>query len=104
MMSSLKEEYATIEELGADVIAVSANTADSHAAFAGSLGGCPFPLASDTDLEVAARYDAVDETGRRAVRAVYVLDADQTIVHKIPWYQPGNPGQFMEIFQALGLE
>jgi peroxiredoxin len=104
MMSSLKEEYATIEELGADVIAVSADTADSHAAFAGSLGGCPFPLASDTDLEVAARYDAVDETGRRAVRAVYVLDADRTIVHKIPWYQPGNPGQFMEIFQALGLE
>ena len=68
-MSSLKEEYATIEELGADVIAVSADTADSHAAFAGSLGGCPFPLASDTDLEVAARYDAVDETGPSYIRS-----------------------------------
>ena len=104
MLSSLKEEYATLQELGAEVIAVGVDTLDSHAAFEESMGGCPFPLASDPDLQVASLYDAADETGRRAVRAVYVMDETRTVLHKIPWYQPGNIGQFMEIFRALGLE
>ena len=104
MLSSLKEEYATIVELDAEVIGISADTVEAHIAFSESLGGFPFPLATDTDLKVAASYDVVGEGGRRAVRAVYILDEDRTVIHKIPWYQPGTPGQFMEIFQALGLE
>ena len=67
------------------------------------MGGCAFPLASDADLEVARAYYAVGDDGERR-RAVYVLDADRVIVHKVPWYQPGNVGQFLEVFQALGLE
>ncbi len=51
MISSLKEEYETIVELGAGLIGVSADSLESHAAFCGALGGCPFPLASDADLE-----------------------------------------------------
>ena len=47
-------------------------------------------------------YKAVGDDG--GIRSVYVLDAGGTIVHKIPWYQPGNVGQFMEIFRSLGLE
>ncbi len=56
MISSLKEEYGTIVELGADLIGVSADSLESHAAFCGALGGCPFPLASDADLSVARAY------------------------------------------------
>ena len=104
MVSSLKEEYPTIVELEADVVGISAGTLDSHRSFCESLGGCPFPLASDLDLEVARMYDAVGEDGQQGIRSVYVLDTDGAIIHKIPWYQPGNTGQFMEIFQALGLE
>ena len=62
------------------------------------------PLASDPDLTVAKLYDVVGEDGKRANRAVYVLNEGGTILHKIPWYQPGNVGQFMEIFQAVGLQ
>ena len=104
MISSLKEEYATIVELGADVIGINADTMESHGAFCESMGGCPFPLASDPSLEVATLYGAMGDDGRRGRRSVYVLDAMGTIIHKIPWYQPGNVGQFMEIFQFLGLE
>ena len=104
MLSYLKEEYSTLKELGADVIAIGVDTLDSHAAFDESMGRWPFPLASDLDLKVASLYDTVDETGQRAVRAIYVLDESRTILHRIPWYQPGNTGQFMEIFQSLGLE
>ena len=103
MLSSLKGEYGTITELCADIIAIGPGTVESHARFCESMGGCPFPLASDLDAKVARAYDAVVADGERR-RAVYVLDADRVIVHKIPWYQPGNVGQFMEVFQALGLE
>lgn len=104
MISSLKEEYETIVELGADLIGVSADSLESHAAFCGELGGCPFPLASDADLSVARAYGATSEDGRSGIRSIYVIDADLTVIHRIPWYQPGNVGQFMEIFQALGME
>ena len=102
MLSSLKEEYETILGLGANVLGVSGDTVESHTSFCESLGGCPFPLASDPDLKVAKMYEATGDDG--GIRSVYVLDAGGTIVHKIPWYQPGNVGQFMEIFRSLGLE
>jgi len=61
-------------------------------------------LASDYGLEVARLYGVVGEDGRRSRRAIFVIGLDGTIVHAIPYYQPGSTAQFMEIFQALGLE
>ena len=104
MVSSLKGEYETVEALGATVIGLSADSVESHAAFCESLGGCPFPLASDADLAVAKAYGAITEDGESPIRSVYVLDNALSVVHTIPWYQPGNVGQFMEIFRALGME
>ena len=104
MLSSLKEEYATIEQLGAAVIAISQGSVEDHVAFCLSLGGCPFPVAADEGLEVARAYDAVALDGEQPVRAAYVLDEDGSIIHKIPFYQPGNVSQFLELFQAIGLE
>ena len=104
MLSTLKAEYETIKDLGADLIGISPDSLESHSSFCESLGGCPFPLASDPRLEVARSYEALADDGSNEVRSVYVLEQDGIIIHKIPWYQPGNVGQFMEIFQALGLE
>lgn len=104
MISSLKEEYATIVKLEARVIGISADSVESHSYLCDSIGGCPFPLASDPGLQVARMYDAIENDTSRGIRAIYLLDENGTIIHKIPWYQPGNVGQFMEIFQALGLE
>ena len=104
MLSALLGEYDTIRELDAEVIAVSADSLDSHGAFSELLGGCPFPLASDADLQVAAAYGAVNDEGKGMVRAVYVVGRDGRVIHSIPWFQPGSTAQFFEIFQALGLE
>ena len=104
MLSALQGEYDTIRHLGAEVIAISADSLDSHTAFGESLGGCPFPLAADPALKVAAAYGALSDDGKGMVRAVFVIDKCGRIAHSIPWYQPGNTAQFFEIFQALGLE
>jgi thioredoxin-dependent peroxiredoxin len=103
-VSMLKDDYAVVRELGGEVIAVSADSLESHAAFAERLGGVPFPLASDVGLEAAKAFDAVDDSGKRSRRAVFVVDRGGMILHAEPWFQPGNPGQYEAIFRALGME
>ena len=103
-MSSFKEEYETITELGATVLAVSGDSLDSHRSTVEQMGGLPYPLLSDERLLVAAEYEALSDDGRKSRRCVYVIDQGGVILVKIPWFQPGNPGQFLEIFEALGLE
>lgn len=101
-LAAFRDEFATIKDAGADVLAVSADSLDSHREFHARLGGCPFPLASDAGLEVARRYGVLSHDGKRSVRAVFVIGEDGAVLHAIPWYQPGNAGQFLEVFQALG--
>jgi peroxiredoxin len=103
-VATLKEDYGLIQDLGAEVVAVSADSLASHQAFAQRLGGFPFPLASDSDLLATRLYDVPDDTGKRSRRAVFVIDRGGTVLHAIGWYQPGNVAQYEEIFRALGFE
>lgn len=103
-ISILREDYEIVQQLGARVVAVSADTLDSHQEFAASLGGLPFPLVSDEKLEAATKYDVLSDDGKRSRRAVFVIDRGGKILHAEPWFQPGNPNQYEEIFRALGFE
>ena len=98
----MKGEYDTIREAGAEVIAVSADGLESHQRFCQAMGGCPFPLVSDEQLEAARLYGVLGEDGKRSSRAVFIIDQGGTLLHQITWFQPGNIGQFMEIFETLG--
>jgi peroxiredoxin Q/BCP len=103
-LSVFKEDYEIIEALGARVVAISADNIVEHTDFAERLGGLPFPLASDPHLEVANAYGVADDDGKRSRRAVFVIDRGGLILHAEPWFQPGNPSQYEEIFRALGFE
>jgi peroxiredoxin Q/BCP len=103
-LAMLKDDYDAVRELGASVLAISADSLDSHRQFAERLGGLPFPLASDVDLAVARLYNVADEEAKRSRRAAFVLDEKGVITHAEPWFQPGNSAQFGAIFRALGLE
>ncbi len=103
-VSVLKEDHDIVRQLGAQIIAVSADSLASHKSFAERLGGVPFPLASDERLAAAQAYDVVDEGGKRSRRAVFVIDRGGKIVHAERWFQPGNPSQYEAIFVALGFE
>ena len=102
-LSMLRDDYELMGELGAEVIAVSADSLESHSAFAERLGGVPFPLASDESLEAAKVFDVVDDAGKRSRRAIFVIDRGGEILHAERWFQPGNPAQYEAIFRALGL-
>jgi peroxiredoxin Q/BCP len=102
-LSSLREEYAAIQELGGRVLAISVDPLDLHASCEERQGGFPFPLLSDQDRSVSEAYDVLDETGRRSRRALFVIEQDGTITCAIPYYNPANSGQFLEMMEALGL-
>jgi len=103
-LSMLRDDYEVVRELGAEVIAVSVDSLDSHEAFAERLGGVPFPLASDETLEAAKAFDVVDDSGKRSRRAVFVIDRGGRVLHAERWLQPGNPSQYEAVFRALGLD
>ncbi|HEV8575269.1 MAG TPA: redoxin domain-containing protein [Dehalococcoidia bacterium] len=103
-ISMLRDDYELVRELGAEVIAISADSLESHEAFGERLGGVPFPLASDKRLEATIAFDVVDDSGKRSRRAVFVIDRGGRILHAERWFQPGNPTQYEAIFRALGLE
>ena len=101
-LGAFRDEYAAIQTAGAELIAISADSLESHQGFC-EAEGFPFPLASDERLEAATAYGVLGAEGKRSQRAVFVIDEDGIVVHAIPWYQPGNVAQFLEVFQALGV-
>ncbi len=104
-VAALKDAYETLRELGADVIAISADSVESHRAFTQRLGGVPFPLASDPDLQVARAYDAVAEDDpRRSRRALFVIEQDGAIAYAANPFNPGSLSQLEGAFRALGVE
>ena len=98
----MKGEYDTVRECGAQVVAVSASSPESHERFCQAMDGCPFPLVSDERLDAARFYGVVSEDGAHSNRALFVIDVGGRLLRCIPWHQPGNIGQIMEVFEALG--
>jgi peroxiredoxin Q/BCP len=103
-VSVFKEDYELVRQLGAEIVAVSADGLDSHMDFEEILDGLPFPLVSDENLEAAAAYGVVDADGKRSRRAVFVIDKGGKILHVVSTFEPDDPGQYEDIFVTLGFE
>ena len=104
-IESLKDAHETLRELGASIVAISADSIESHRTFAERLGGLPFPLASDTDLRAAGAYNAIAEDDpRRSRRALFVIGQDGVIAYAANPFSPNSLSQLEGAFRALGLE
>lgn len=102
-LCAFRDDEDMIGALGANVVAISSDPPweldrfnDEHR--------FTFPLISDPALEAARAFGVVDESGKRAQRAAFVVDAKGTIQLAIPFYQPNNLDDYQEIFVALGLD
>lgn len=98
------EEYKTILETNASVIAISTDDMSSHKRFCENLKDTvPFPLGSDKDFTVSQLYEVLDDTNKRSRRAIFVVSTNGIIEHKIDPYQPANENQLLSVFEALGV-
>jgi peroxiredoxin Q/BCP len=101
-LNALEADLGLIEQLGANLIAISSDSIKSHEEFS-KKENFTFMLLTDKNLEAARRFGVLDEGEQRCRRAVFVTNRDGKIVEAIPHYNPGNSSQYQAIFAALGM-
>lgn len=102
-MSRIQEDIGRFEDLGAKVLAISADSPWSHKAFAGDRG-IEFPLLSDFGGAVTQEYGVRHERGFPE-RAYFIIDREGVIrtkqVEQTPKSQPELDKVLEDIEKAL---
>ena len=76
------EQLSAIQAKGADVIAISRDSAFAHKAWSKDLGGVDFPLLADMNLAVSKEFGmALEEVGI-TTRGVFIVDKSGKIAFK----------------------
>ena len=78
-LNSYNDELAAFNDVGAQVLAISAQDVTSHESFSGK-HGFGFPLLADVDKQVARAYGVVGPFGMPR-RSVFVVDAAGRIAY-----------------------
>jgi peroxiredoxin Q/BCP len=101
---AFRDVYDDILDLGAVVLGVSADDAQSHTKFKQKYN-LPFHLLADTDKEVLEAYGAWGEkkmygkTHMGVIRSTYLIDEDGKVAHVWPKVTPKNHAD--EVLDAL---
>jgi peroxiredoxin Q/BCP len=77
---SFRDSHEAFREAGAEVIGISADTADSHRRFSERLR-LPYILLADVDGAVRARYGVPRTLGLFPGRVTYLIDRDGIVRH-----------------------
>jgi peroxiredoxin Q/BCP len=77
---AFRDSYETFTDAGAEVIGVSSDSADKHAAFAGK-HNLPFTLVADRGGRVRKSYGVPSALGVLPGRVTYVIDRTGTVRH-----------------------
>ena len=88
-LSAMNTRYDEFIELGAEVIAVSTDSIESHKRWLstpkaeGGLGTVKFPLASDTTGDVVRAYHACLDPQGLALRGLFIIDPNSVIQYQV---------------------
>jgi thioredoxin-dependent peroxiredoxin len=77
------ESYGAIMDLGAEILGISSDSAESHGSFAQKCGA-RFPLLADTGGKVREAYGVKSSFGLVPGRVTYVIDKTGTVRHVFP--------------------
>ena len=74
---AFRDDYVALKELGAEILGVSLDSAESHARFTEKYG-LPFPLLADADGAVASAYGSLSGIWplKFAARHTFIIDPD----------------------------
>jgi peroxiredoxin Q/BCP len=79
-LNTYTRDFSQFSGLGAQVLALSPQTVESHEAFAVSQGGFAFPLLADRDKEVGRAYGILGPLGSYR-RSVFIIDGAGVIAY-----------------------
>lgn len=78
-LAALEEYKAKFEKLNTQVLAINQASINSHQNYC-SKKGFTFPILSDPDEKIIAKYEAQKDTGKGILRTVYALDPNNNII------------------------
>jgi peroxiredoxin len=100
-ITSWKEDYKRFEELGAEVLGISADHLPSHRVFAASMGTLPYPLLSDWHRQTIKNYGVFNEKGEVAIRSVFVVNRDGIISYINTSFKADKKEDYEAVFSEL---
>jgi thioredoxin-dependent peroxiredoxin len=101
---AFRDDIAALRAAGAQVVGVSVDGVESHAAFARK-HGLPFPLLADTEGDVAAAYGSLRKLGplRMARRHTFVIDPQGRIAARFLDIDPeANVAEVLAVLRTRG--
>jgi len=107
----LKQDYLKILGARAELVRLSPDSREEHRAYALALFGeeLPYLYVSDSDLDIARRYDLLQEQehphGGFYCRSLWILDDAGVIVYKsVPWKGNIQVEEYKKLFDLIGSE
>ena len=79
-LNSYNDDLERFEALGAQILAISPQSVDSHERFSDRQGGFEFPMLADVDKEVGRSYGIVGSLGFYR-RSVFIVDAEGVLAY-----------------------
>ncbi len=98
-MKAFTEQYADLFGDDVVVVGINADSLDTHARFAQSLG-LPFKLLTDPGQTVSRRYGSDDANGYNR-RTVYVVDRKGNVAYVDRRFEALNPRSYSELKAAV---
>ncbi len=93
-LADLAEKYATLQKLGAEVVAVSTDTKFSHLAWRDSeklLANVQYPMAADPTGKVSRMFGVYDEATGLALRGTFIINpAGKLVSSEVNFYNVGR--------------
>lgn len=100
-LNVLAGEFSVFKQLNVTMIAISADSVESHLKFA-EVNKFPFDLASDPSCETIRAYGVLNDDGASSNRSIVCVDQGGIIVHVNKFFQPTDSQQVVNLFSALG--
>jgi len=96
----LRDHYDTIRELGAEVLGVSMDDAESHRRFTGKFK-LPFALVADVDAKIAEAYGVYNAERKTARRVTFLIDEKGNIQRVFDPVKPdAHPKEVLDALKA----
>jgi thioredoxin-dependent peroxiredoxin len=105
-LNAYTADISEFESLGAQLLAISPQSVDSHDRFNENQGGFGFPLLADIDKEVGRRYGILGPVGFYR-RSIFVIDGDGVVryVHRgVAGLSFRPTSELVEAVRAAGAE
>jgi len=100
-MCSMRDNFADLQKLEAQIIAISGDYVYSHHAWA-QHHNLPFTLASDYSGKIARLYESWNEERNFCKRTVFLIDNDGRVAYRDLEYSVKDDADFLDLKEAIG--